>query len=35
MKLDYLVIPECYADTAFIETIVHPDNKRGYNHKMG
>jgi hypothetical protein len=35
MKLDYLVIPECYADTAFIETIVPPDNQRGYNHQMG
>lgn len=35
MKLDYLVIPECYADTTFIETIVPPDNQRGYNHQMG
>ena len=35
MKVDYLVIPECYADTAFIETIVPPDNQRGYNHQMG
>jgi len=35
MKLDYLVIPECYADTTFIETIVPPDNMRGYNHQMG
>ena len=35
MKLDYLVIPECYVDTAFIETIVPPDNQRGYNHQMG
>lgn len=35
MKLDYLVIPECYTDTAFIETIVPPDNHRGYNHQMG
>ncbi len=35
MKLDYLVIPECYVDTAFIETIVPPDNQKGYNHQMG
>lgn len=35
MKLDYLVIPECYVDTALIETIVPPDNQRGYNHQMG
>ena len=35
MKLDYLVIPECYTDTALIETIVPPDNQRGYNHQMG
>lgn len=35
MKLDYLVIPECYTDTTFIETIVPPDNQRGYNHQMG
>jgi hypothetical protein len=33
MKLDYLVIPECYVDTALIETIVPPD--KGYNHQMG
>lgn len=33
MKLDYLVIPECYADTALIETIVPPN--KGYNHQMG
>ncbi len=35
MKLDYLVIPECYTDTTFIETIVPPDNQLGYNHQMG
>jgi hypothetical protein len=35
MKLDYHVIPECYVDTALIETIVPPDNQRGYNHQMG
>ena len=35
MKLDYLVIPECYVDTTFIETIIPPDNHRGYNHQMG
>lgn len=35
MKLDYLVIPECYVDTAFIEAIVPPDNQQGYNHQMG
>lgn len=35
MKLDYLVMPECYIDTALIETIVPPDNQRGYNHQMG
>lgn len=35
MKLDYFVIPECYVDTALVETIVPPDNQRGYNHQMG
>lgn len=33
MKMDYLVIPECFADTALIESLVPPD--RGYNHQMG
>lgn len=35
MKLDYHLITECYVDTALIETIVPPDNQRGYNHQMG
>ena len=35
MKVDYLIIPECYVDTALIETIAPPENKRGYNHQMG
>ena len=35
MKLDYHLITECYVDTALIETIVPPDNHRGYNHQMG
>lgn len=35
MKTDYHLIPECYVDTTLIETIVPPDNQRGYNHQMG
>jgi hypothetical protein len=35
MKTDYLIIPECYADTNLIETIVPPSQQKGYNHQMG
>ena len=31
--MDLFVLPECYVDTCFIETIVPPDN--GYNHQKG
>jgi hypothetical protein len=35
MKIDYLIIPECYADTNLIETLVPPSQGKGYNHQMG
>lgn len=35
MKADFLIIPECYIDTLLVETLVPPNNKRGYNHQMG
>jgi hypothetical protein len=35
MKTDYLIIPECYADTNLIETLVPPSQGKGYNHQMG
>lgn len=35
MKIDYLIIPECYTDTNLIETLVPPSRGNGYNHQMG
>lgn len=35
MKTDFLIMPECFADTLLIETLVPPNNKKGYNHQMG
>ncbi len=35
MKNDFLIIPECYIDTLLVETLVPPNNRRGYNHQMG
>ena len=32
--MDFFVLPECFVDTCFIETIV-PPNKNGYNHQKG
>src|SRR5258708_35217911 len=31
--MDFFVLPECYVDTCFIETIVPP--VKGYNHQKG
>lgn len=31
--MDFFVLPECYVDTCFIETIVPP--QKGYNHQKG
>jgi len=31
--MDFFVLPECYVDTCFIETIVPPE--KGYNHQKG
>lgn len=33
MKHDFAIIPECYADTNLIETLVPP--LKGYNHQKG
>jgi hypothetical protein len=33
MKIDYQIIPECYVETNFIETLVPPSPDSGYNHQ--